>query len=1108
MKLHVILFAILSIIIVSCKDTAVSTAQNEQPIKIIQSYRAIPADSSGIKFLNKTQESQNFNYLIYPFIYFGGGVSTGDINNDGLPDIYFTGQMGKNKLYLNKGNLSFQDITVSAGVEGLFNHWTTGTTMADVNNDGFLDIYVSVAGPGDLRKNLLYINNKNNTFTEQAQAYGIADEGHSIQSAFFDYDNDGDLDLYVGNYPPDGFSQNNAFFEQRMKNPSLETSDKLYRNDEGKFVDITEQAGVLNYGLTLGISISDFNNDGQMDIYVSNDFNSSDYLYINQGDGTYENELQKYTMHTSNFGMGTDAADINNDGLPDLVQLDMMGSNNEDQKANMSAMNTELFYDLVEKGLHHQYMKNTLQVNTGVYNFIEVGELAGISYTDWSWCPLLFDMQNNGHKDLFVTNGMRRDVNNNDYNALFRIQKAYGKVKPEEYVEWVKRMPSTPVPNFAFSNNGDLSFEKKKSDYGLSAEGFSNGASYADLDLDGDLDLVVNHLDMTSQIFENRVQNKIGSNFLRLKLNGKEDNKFGIGAKVIAYYNTEQQMVELQTTRGYESSVDPTIHFGIGSIKVLDSIEIYWPKGGVQTLRDIRANQVLEVEQEIQPRPNVNKSSVPRAMFTSTQPNLDPQFTHRENNFNDFDREVLLPHKMSQQGPALAVADVNNDGLDDFYIGGAKNLSGHLYLQNAQGNFNTHSENIWKTDQGYEDVSATFFDVDNDGDQDLYVASGGNEEAEGNRFYKDRLYLNDGKGNFKKSLEGLPKLYISTGPVRVADFDKDGDLDLFLGGRQTPGKYPLPVNSYLLRNDTEGSTVKFTDVSKELAPEFQTLGMVTDAVWADLNNDDLLDLILVGEWMTPKVYLQENDQFTDYTENFGLSDYVGWWNTVKLSDLDNDGDLDIIAGNLGLNYKYKASKQEPFKIYAEDFDDNGKLDIVLGYYSEGELYPLRGRQCSSQQIPSIKKKFPDYSSFSKASLTEVYTPAKLNEALTYSASTFANSVFLNESGKFTQKVLPRRAQTSSINDFVVKDFDKDGYLDLLIAGNLYGSEVETPRNDANFGLLLKGIGKGEFNALSASESGINILGEVKKIEEFKGIDDSEAYLVARNNLPLLVIKKL
>ena len=1101
-----LLFSILLICLLSCKDKTTQIADHKDQEKVTQSFQAVPAEISHIQFLNKTQESQNFNYLIYPFIYFGGGVSTGDINNDGLPDIYFTGQMGKNKLYLNKGNMTFEDITITAGVEGAYNHWTTGTTMADVNNDGFLDIYVSVAGPGTTLKNLLYINNKNNTFSEQAQNYGVADEGHAIQSAFFDYDNDGDLDLYIGNYPPSGFSQKNDFFEQRMKQPKIDESDKLYRNDNGKFTDVTIASGILNYGLTLGISFSDFNNDGNIDIYVSNDFNSSDFLYINQGDGTFFNKLQEYTMHTSNFGMGTDAADMNNDGLIDLIQLDMMGSSNEDQKSNMSAMNTELFYDLVNKGLHHQYMKNTLQLNTGMDNFMEIGELAGISYTDWSWSPLLFDMQNNGFKDLFITNGMRRDVNNNDYNALFRIQKAYGNVKPQQYLDWVKRMPSTPIPNFAFSNNGDLTFEKKTTEYGLSVEGFSNGASYADLDLDGDLDLVVNHLDMTSQVFENKISNKSESNFLRLKLIGEEDNKFGIGSKIWAYSKGEQQLVELQTTRGYESSVEPIVHFGLGNLNKIDSLEVFWPKGGLQTIYDIKANQLLEIRQESGLKDIHSNNLGTQRLFTSFEPTLSPTYTHRENDFNDFEREVLLPHKMSQQGPALAVADVNNDGLDDFYVGGAKNQSAQLFIQNDNGSFDAVSKNIWKQDKAYEDVSAVFFDVDNDGDIDLYAASGGNENPNADPIYQDRLYLNDGRGKFTKNNGGLPKIYTSSSIVRAMDYDKDGDLDVFIGGRQTPGKYPLPPNSHILRNDSEANLVKFTNVTNEIAPELSALGMVTDAEWTDINKDGEQDLVIVGEWMSPKIFLYANGKFTDKSVEFGLNDFVGWWNTVKIVDLDKDGDLDLVGGNLGLNYKYKATDIEPFTIYAADFDDNGDLDIVLGYYSAGELYPLRGRQCSSQQIPSIKKKFPNYSSFSKASLTEVYTPSKLDKALTYESKTFANSVFINEAGNFVQKPLPLLAQTSSINDMVIEDFNEDGNLDILLAGNLFGSEVETPRNDASFGLLLTGFGNGEFKATSPKESGINIRGEVKTIQKIKMGNEDSYYLIARNNMPLILLK--
>ena len=1095
-------------LVLSCKDNKKTLADEMVPEQVIQSFKAVSADRSNIHFLNRVQESENFNYLTYPFIYFGGGVSIGDINNDDLPDIYFTGQMGKNSLYLNEGGMSFKDITEAAGVEGVYNHWTTGSTMADVNNDGFLDIYVSVAGPGNTRKNLLYINNRNNTFTEEAELYGIADPGHTIQSAFFDFDNDGDLDLYVGNYPRSGFNQNNEFFEKRMKQPNLEESDRLYLNDHGKFTDVTLTSGILNYGLTLGISFSDFNNDGNMDIYVSNDFNSSDFLYINQGNGTFLNELKKYTMHTSNFGMGTDAADINNDGLIDLVQLDMMGSTNEQQKSNMSAMNTDLFYDLVNRGLHHQYMKNTLQLNTGVDSFMEIGEMSGVAYTDWSWCPLLFDMQNNGYKDLFITNGMRRNVNNNDFNAMFRIQKAYGQVKPEQYLQWVKKMPSSPVANFAFSNKGDLTFERKTADYGLGIEGFSNGAAYADLDLDGDLDLVVNHLDMKSQVFENRIINKTGSNYLRLKLKGSEDNKYGIGSKVWIYTGEQKQLIELQTTRGYESSVEPIAHFGLGNIQKIDSIQVFWPKGGLQTLYDVDVNELLEIQQEISILPKSKKPEKADLLFAGLTPKLVPNYTHKENDFDDFKREVLLPHKMSQQGPALAVADVNGDGLEDFFIGAAKNETAKLYIQSEQGSFNSQSEEVWKSDAAFEDVSATFLDVNGDGYKDLYVASGGNENPDGDLAYLDRLYINDGFGKFKRDKEALPKIYTSSSAVKTIDFDKDGDLDLFIGGRQIPGKYPMPVNSYLLRNDSKNGVVLFKDVTNEIGTELNKIGMVTDAEWTDINKDGWPDLIIVGEWMAPKIFINTQGQFSDKSSSFGLTDFVGWWNTVKVVDLDNDGDLDIVAGNLGLNYKYKASRAEPFKIYANDFDANGQLDIVLGYYNNNKLYPLRGRECSAQQIPSLKKKFPNYTTFSKASLSDVYSPEILETALKYEAVTFANSVFINDSGTFIQKPLPHYAQTSSVNTMIIDDFNNDGTLDIVMAGNLFGSEVETPRNDGSYGILLSGTGNGEFKPISPTESGIHITGEVKEIKTIAIKNQGNCYLVARNSMELIILKPL
>ena len=1089
--------------LVSCSEEEKSPEISALVPSSAQHYQPVPAASSNVTFANRIRETVNFNYFLYPFIYFGGGVAVGDINNDALPDIYLTSNMGSNTLYLNRGNLTFEDISESAGVTGVFNRWTTGVTMVDINHDGYLDIYVSVAGPNEgHRGNLLYVNQQDNTFEEQAEQWGIADAGHTIQSVFFDYDRDGDLDLYVGNYPPSGFQQNSDFFTQKMKVSDPSESDKLYRNEGDHFVDATQAAGVLNYGLTLGLSVADFNNDGWPDLYVSNDFNSSDYLYINQQDGSFANKLTTYTGHTSNFGMGTDAADINNDGLTDLIQLDMMGSTNEQQKANMSAMNPEAFYATVDQGLHYQYMKNTLQLNTGQASFMDVGELAGVAYTDWSWGALLMDMNNDGHKDIFITNGMRRDVNNNDFNALFRIQKAYNKIEPSQYLDWLRKMPVRPVENFSFLNNGDLTFRPTGQDYGLNERGFSQGAAYADLDADGDLDVLVNNLDAPAQLFENVAMP--AANFLRIKLRGQSKNPFGIGAQLSIYAQGRRQYQELFLTRGYQSSVEPVVHFGLGEMDYVDSVYIRWPDGSYQVLRDVPANQTVEVEQAARAKPLVEKNQNP--LFTTYEPQLSPDYVHRENEFDDFEREVLLPHKMSQFGPALATADVNADGRDDFYVGGAAGFAGALYLQQPDGSFRVSQTNLWQHDQAAEDVAALFFDANGDTFPDLYVVSGGNEHPAGDQRYGDRIYINNRQGGFGSAEGALPERYVSGSCVQTIDFDRDGDDDLLVGGRQVPGQYPRPADSYLLRNDSDAENTHFTDVIQEVAPQLNEIGMVTAATVADVDNDGWPDMVIVGEWMSPVVLLNEAGKFQDGSADYGLTEQVGWWNSIVAGDIDHDGDVDLVAGNLGLNYKYKASADAPFRIYAGDFDENGSLDIVLGYHQAGELYPLRGRECSSQQMPLIKKKIPNYTAFSQASLSDIYSAEKLNEALHYSATTFAHTVFINQDGNFDPHPLPNYAQASSVNAIHLQDLNSDGHSDLLLGGNLYDAEVETPRNDASYGLFLAGDGSGHFSPSMPTESGIHIRGEIRKISRLKLASGEYGWLIARNDNKLLVVR--
>jgi hypothetical protein len=1104
------LFLLLALLALACRPQPEGEGYQQR-------FRLLEPDESGVRFVNRLRETAEFNYFTYPFIYFGGGAATGDLNNDGLPDLFLTSNMEFDALYLNRsapgqGGLKFEDITQAAGVAGLFGRWTTGVTMADVNNDGYLDMYVSVAGPNAPaeRKNLLYVNNgpaRNGvpTFTEQAEAYGIADEGHSIQSAFFDYDNDGDLDLYVGNYPPSGFGMKTDFFAPKVKNPTPAESDRLYRNDGGHFTDVTQQAGLLNYGLTLGLSVADFNDDGYLDLYVSNDFNSPDYLFINQRNGQFRDELGTYARHTANFGMGTDAADVNNDGHLDLIQLDMMGSTNAEQKTNMSAMNPALFYQTTRAGLHHQYMKNVLQLNTGRGGFVDVGELAGIATTDWSWGGLLFDMNNDGTKDLFITNGMRRNVNDNDFNAYFAIQKAYRQIDPARYAELLRQIPVRPVANVGFLNEGDLRFAKTDSAYGLNFKGFSNGAAYADFDGDGDLDLVVNNIDRPAQVYENTSVSGVKPNFLRLKLSGTVDNRFGIGTRVRVFTGSGTFTEELMPTRGYESSVEPIVHVGLGRATAVDSVHLFWPKGGFQRISNPPLNQLTEVRQAVSPvGRGVLRAPVPAGMLRVVEPALQPDFVHQENQYDDFATEVLLPHRMSQHGPALAVADVNRDGRDDFYVGGAQGQPGALYVQQKDGSFRAMPGATWQADRAHEDVAALFFDANQDGYSDLFVVSGGNERPAGDGYYAPRLYLNAGGRCFRRAPDALPRLSVSGSCVRAADVDRDGDLDLFVGGRQVPGRYPLPASSYLLRNESGGANVRFSVVE---VPALTHLGLVTDAVWTDLDRDDWLDLVVVGEWMAPTVFRNQRGTLTGTAQPAGLAGQVGWWNTVAAADLDADGDPDLVLGNLGLNYKYKASPREPFKVYADDFDGNGRLDIVLGYYDAGRLYPVRGRSCSSQQMPSIKKKFPTYAEFSKADLSTVYSREKLSNATRYEAVNFATSVALNEGHRFTIKALPRLAQLSSVNAVLVRDFNGDGKPDLLLAGNQYESEVETPRADAGLGTLLLGDGRGGFAEQSPGQSGLAIQGEVRHLHLLNGPTGTARIMVARNEEKLLMLEQ-
>ncbi|MFY0690019.1 MAG: VCBS repeat-containing protein [Cyclobacteriaceae bacterium] len=1055
------------------------------------SFQRLNVKSSGIDFYNQTIENRSFNYLTYPFIYFGGGVSIGDINNDELPDIYFTGNMVSNELYLNQGKMKFQKVTAQNLPTIPKYTWTTGSTMADVNNDGWVDIYVSVSGPNG-GKNLLFINQKDGTFKESAEQLGIADPGFTMQSAFLDFDRDGDLDLYIGNYRPTSFSASAQFYSEKNNAPDSMDTDRFYRNDGDIFTDVTEEAGVLNFGLTLGISISDYNSDGWPDIFVSNDLKSPDFLYINNQNGTFSNQLQSQMNHTSNFGMGTDVADINNDGHMDIIQLDMMSSNNQQQKANMSAMNPEQFEEMITNGLHYQYMRNSLHLNNGNNTFSDIAEMCGVANTDWSWSALFFDMNNDGLKDLHITNGMRRNVNDNDFNAFLRIQQAYGKLHPNQYLDLLSKVPVNRTPNRAFLNMGDLSYQIKP-DYGLAFKGFSNGSAYADLDLDGDLDLVVNNLDDTSHVYENL---SISTNHLQIKLTGTEDNFQAIGSKISIKSGHQWQHQEIYPSRGYLSSSETIAHFGLDRTEMIDSIIVKWPNGNSQLLTNQHSNQRLLINQS--PTDYQTLEMEPTESMFNTRELVNAE--HVENEFDDFEREVLLPHKMSTQGPALAIGDINNDGLDDFYLGGSVGNPGNIYLQQSSGDFQPMNIPAFQQDAFSEDVSALFFDANDDGLMDLYVVSGGNEFAEGHASYQDRLYINHDEGFTKVALPNFP---ISSSVATPSDYDKDGDLDLFVGSRQTPGQYPLPSSSYLLKcEDAKSSSYSLIKMDETLPP-----GMVTDATWTDINQDGWPDLAIVGEWMPLTILENQNGNFINVNEKLSTNETTGWWNCVTSSDLDNDGDEDLIAGNLGLNYKFKASIESPFHVSAFDFDSTGTLDIALGYHLDNTLYPVRGRECSSQQMPSIKKRFANYTEFSKATFEDVYPQHQVSNAYNLKAKTFGSSVFINEQTELRQVSLPRQLQTSSINSMVITDLNKDNFPDLIAGGNLYHSEVETPRNDAGFGFIALGDGKGGFIPISNKKSTLKISGEIRKIGLFKSNNGNIRWLAARNDSNVVLITK-
>ncbi len=1115
---QLVFLTILFLFLSGCRQT------KEQEADFVM-FKLLPPEHTNITFINELKESSYTNYFVYEYFYNGGGVAIGDVNNDGLDDIYFTSNLKNNKLYLNKGGLQFQDISKQAGVFGK-KGWATGVTMIDINQDGLLDIYVCRAGRFtdiDKRRNELFVNQGKDKdgvpiFKEVAAVYGLDDPSFTTQASFFDYDGDGDLDAFLGNYnidPPSAVDID-AIEKLRHKYSSM-GGNKLLKNNNGIYEDVTIEAGIhshmMNY--TLGLSVGDMNNDGWADIYIANDYSEPDHLYINNRDGTYKDVTHKSMTHIPNFSMGSDIGDINNDGWPDIISLDMAASDNYTIKTSMSGMNIELFNAHVNGGMHHQYMYNALQLNNhcddeGNPIFSDIAQIAGVSNTDWSWSPLLADFDNDGFNDLFVTNGIKRDFRNNDFATFLRkavddvIDKKKNPLK--YYLQWTQFSPTRERANCIYKNNGNLKFSDVSEKWGFGKHlSFSSGSAYSDLDNDGDLDLIVNNIDAFAFIYENQSNLLKKHHFLTVKLKGLDKNKSGIGTKIKITHKDMVYAREQYPTRGFQSSVSEVIHFGLGNITKIEELVITWPDGRQQKIENIKTDQLLLLDYKNAEKKSQNSIKSQTLFFKDITTKTKIKYQHKENPFNDFERESLLPHKMSQMGPALSVGDINNDGLDDIYIGGAIGQSGTLFIQNDTGEFVEAPSPPLVKDKEYEDVDSVLFDADGDGDLDLYIVSGGNERKHGDSYYIDRFYEND-KGIFVKNNEAIPAIPFSGGCVIASDYDNDGDKDLFVGGRQIPNKYPNPENSYIFRNDSRKGQIKFTDVSSTIAPALKNLGMVTDAVWADIDRDGMKDLLITGEWMTIKILKYTNGIYKDITPNSGISEEVGWWNCIITKDFDQDGDLDFVAGNLGLNYKYKASKTNPFEVFATDFDQTGTDDIVLGYHDKGELYPVRGRECSSRQMPFIKEKFPNYDAFGKASILKVYGKENLDRSTHYAATNFATSYIENlGEGKFNIISLPNFVQITSVNNIEVQDINKDGNYDLVLTGNMYGSEVETTRNDAGYGVCLLGDGEGSFKSLMPYESGLLVKGEVRN-SCIINVNRKPTFVFAKNNSSVQIIK--
>lgn len=1088
-------------------------------------FTLLSAEDTGVTFANRIVPNDSINIFDYEYFYNGGGVGVADLNGDSLPDLVFSGNQVNSQVYINQGGMKFKEVSQQAGLSNL-GRWCSGVSLIDINADGKMDIYLSATTYSDSTKraNLLFVNQGNDAegnpiFGEMAADYGIADTGYGTHAAFFDYDNDGDLDLYILIDVIDRFTN---YYHKKLRDGSSPTTDRLYRCDWNAagghpvYVNVSKEAGIQTEGYGLGLNITDFNRDGFKDIYVTNDFLSDDILYINNGDGTFTDKAADYFKHTSSTAMGNDVADLNNDGLMDVVVLDMLPRDNTRKKRLMAPNNYQNYLNNDLYGFTYQYVRNTMQVNMGNKPgtnepiFAEMSMLADVAETDWSWAPLLADFDHDGYRDLIITNGFPRDLTDRDF-AQYRLQNEMYATR-DQLLEFI---PTIKIKNFAFKNNGDLTFENVTDAWGIGIPSFSNGAVYADLDLDGDLDMVVNNIDDSAFVYRNNLMERAAerNHYLRINFVGEGHNPGGLGARVeIAYADSLQQVYEHSPYRGYISTVEAMAHFGLGEVKSVQQIRVIWPNGKQQILKDVRADQVLTVRQR-----DATEAYVPaaeeRALFRDMTDSTGINWTHQEPEFIDFNGQKLLLRKFSQYPPALASADVDGDGIADVFVGGSRQHKGRFFLQKADGTFTI--ADLLPGEEGEakesEDLGVLLFDADGDGDNDLYIASGSNEQVAGHPSYQDRLYLNDGKGKFTLANGTLPDAKVSTSCVRAADFDQDGDLDLFVGGRIDPEHYPRAVSSFILRNDSEPGRPKFTNITASIAPELQSGGLICDALWTDYDGDGAIDLIVAGEWSPLKVFKNTNGKLVpDEKLNTYLAQYPGFWNSLIGGDFDDDGDTDYIAGNVGLNTLMRASESEPLTIVAKDFNDDGLYDAIPMVYftmadGKRELVPFHGREDLIRQMIPMRAKYQTFEDFSKATYDNLFTEEQRKDALILKASYMQSAYIENKgNGQFALRALPTLAQVAPINGMIADDFDADGHLDVLLVANDFGNEVSVGRLDASSGLLLLGDGKGNFKPRTPAQSGFYVPGNAKGLVQLPDAQGNRLIFATQNRGPLRV----